>query len=103
MSAFIWRFSGFAAKSFNEVIAVSGCTYWRLSLIARSNNDKLINQIFTREIIEASHKDDIADLFPFIQYRWQNYIKRMIISKKYFISVKNIFRHIIKTCDFYAG
>lgn len=32
-------------------------------MIARSNNDKLINQIFTREIIEASHRDDIADLF----------------------------------------
>lgn len=77
-------------RVFNEVIAVSGCTYWRLSLIARSNNDKLINQIFTREIIEASHKDDIADLFHSLVSLAELYKEDDYFQKKYFISVKNI-------------
>ena len=38
-------------RVFNVVIASSSCTYWKLSLIARSNNSKLIDQIFTRETI----------------------------------------------------
>ena len=77
-------------RVFNEVIASSSCTYWKLSLIARSNNDKLINQIFTRETIEASPKDDIFSLFHSLVSLAELYKKDDCFQVKYIISLKNI-------------
>ncbi|MDE7203370.1 MAG: SIR2 family protein [Lachnospiraceae bacterium] len=77
-------------RVFNETIDSNGCTYWKLSFIARSNNDKLINQIFTREIIEASSKDDIARLFHSLVLLSDLYKDNDYFQKKYIISEKNI-------------
>ncbi len=78
-------------RVFNEVIASSSCTYWKLSLIARSNNDKLISQIFTRETIGVTCKDDISSLFRSLVSLAELYKPEdNYFQKKYIISIKNI-------------
>lgn len=78
-------------RVFNEVIASSSCTYWKLSLIARSNNDKLISQIFTRETIGVTCKDDIDSLFQSLISLAEFYKPEDdYFQKKYIISMKNI-------------
>lgn len=77
-------------RVYNEVMESNICSQWKMSFIARSNNDKLIEQIFTRETIGAVCKDDVnslfqelialADLYKLDDYFW----------KKYLISLKNI-------------
>lgn len=77
-------------RVYNEVMESNICSQWKMSFIARSNNDKLIEQIFTRETIGAVCKDDVnslfqalialADLYKLDDYSW----------KKYLISLKNI-------------
>ena len=78
-------------RVYNEVIASSSCTYWKLSLIARSNNDKLISQIFTRETIGVTCKDDIDSLFRSLISLVEFYKPEDdYFQKKYIISMKNI-------------
>lgn len=78
-------------RVFNEVIATGSCTYWKLSLIARSNNDKLISQIFTRETIGATCEDDINSLFQSLVSLAGLYkLEDDYFQKKYIISMKNI-------------
>lgn len=78
-------------RVFNEVIASSSCTYWKMSLIAQSNNDKLIDQIFTRETIGATCKEDINSLFQSLISLAELYkLEDDYYRKKYIISMKNI-------------
>ena len=75
----------------NKIIDSSKCKYWKMSLVIRANNDKIVNQMFTRKAIQAISKDEIKNLFdsvialaklynPEDNYDW----------KKYIVSIKNI-------------
>lgn len=78
-------------RVFNEVIASSSCTYWKLSLIARSNNSKLIDQIFTRETIGETCKEDISTLFYALMSLARIYKPQDdYFRKAYIVSIKNI-------------
>lgn len=78
-------------RVFKEVAASSSCTYWKLSLIARSNNDKLIDQVFTRETIGAACERDIGKLFRSLASLAGLYEPEDdYFQKKYIISLKNL-------------
>lgn len=78
-------------KVFNEVIASSSSTYWKMSLISRSNDNKVIDQIFTRETIGVTCKADIDVLFSSLVSLAELYkTEDDYFQKKYFLSLKNI-------------
>lgn len=78
-------------RVFKEIIEFSGYTYWKLSLIARSNNEKLINQIFTRETIGVTCNADIEGLFYALISLAELYKPGDdYFQKKYIISLKSI-------------
>ena len=90
-------------RVFNVVIASSSCTYWKLSLIARSDNSKLIDQIFTRETIGETCKEDIGTLFHSLISLAKIISQRIIIlEKRTLYLIKNFLDILSRTCDFYA-
>lgn len=75
----------------NKIIDSSKCKYWKMSLVIRANNEKVINQMFTRKAIQTISEEEIKKLFdsvlalaklyrPDDNYNW----------KKYIVSIKNI-------------
>lgn len=87
-------FSDLAAilpRVFKEVIDSSRYIQWKLSLIARSDNDKLINQIFTRETLGVTSKEERDDLFFSLLSLAELYKPGDdYFRKKYIISLKSI-------------
>lgn len=97
-------FSDLAAllpRVFKEVINSSSFTYWKLSLIARSDNEKLINQIFTRETIGETCKEDIENLFYSLMRLVEFYAQDDdYFQRKYVISIKSILNILSKLTIF---
>jgi len=78
-------------RSYKEIMDSSSCKRWKLSLIARSNNEKLIDQIFTRETLSEACREDIEGLFYSLVSLVELYkLDDDYFQKKYIISLKNI-------------
>lgn len=77
-------------RAYKEIIDSSCCKRWKLSLIVRSNNEKLINQIFTREMLSEACKEDIEGLFYSLVSLVELYTADDdYFYKKYIITLKN--------------
>jgi hypothetical protein len=77
-------------RSYSEIIDSSSCKRWKLSLIARSDNEKIIDQIFTREMLSEACKEDIDGLFYSLISLVNLYKSEDdYFEKTYIISLKN--------------
>lgn len=78
-------------RAYNEIMDSSTCKRWKLSLIVRSDNEKLIDQIFTRETLSEAEKEDIESLFCSLVSLADLYKPEDdYFQKKYIISLRNI-------------
>ena len=76
---------------YDEIINSSEYVYWKISLAARTDQEKVINQIFTRKML--LNIDDLEK-----QYLFEKLVKIVKMysvedsyhRKQYFVSVKNI-------------
>lgn len=97
-------FSDLAAllpRVFKEIIDSSNCIQWKLSLVARSNNDKLINQIFTRETLGVISKEERDNIFYSLLSLAELYkTDDDYFQKKYIISLKDILNILSKLLIF---
>lgn len=98
-------------RAINEVIDTSKSKYWKISLAIRANSEKVVNQLFTRKVIETVFKEDIKNIFKLLFDLAKLYkpddpyeIKKYIVSKKnilnilsrmvVFLSDKDVVRYI---------
>ncbi|WP_373484911.1 hypothetical protein [Acetobacterium malicum] len=76
-------------KAVEKIIASSPSAFWKTSLIIRTNNEKIIDQYMTRDMIQSFRRDDIKLIFEELMDLGQlfdfdknyNYEKRIIGQK----------------------
>ena len=73
----------------DEIIGTSKNTYWKMSLAIRSDNEKVINQIFTRKAISKMNDGDKKELVDTL-FNLLKFYKKETGRKKYFADVYNI-------------
>ena len=75
----------------DEIIQTSKNVYWKMSLAARTDKEKVINQIFTRETILNMNESEKGFLFEMLVKVANLYSEEdSYIQKKYFVSIKTI-------------
>lgn len=73
----------------DEIIETSESSYWKMSLAVRSNNEKVINQIFTRKTISKMGNIDKKAMFDSL-LRVLNTYNEASNCNEYFSSIDNI-------------
>lgn len=80
-------------RVYDEIMHSSECVYWKLSLAIRTNQEKVINQIFTRKMLLNIDDSEKQYLFEKLIEIVKMYSEEDSYDRKqYFVSMKNILR-----------
>lgn len=74
-----------------QIICSSTSAYWKIAFVAEANDDKIIEQVFTRKTLESIGRADVTKLFKALMSVANLYqLSDVYNVKKYFLSPRNM-------------
>lgn len=74
-----------------QIICSSTSAYWKIAFVAEANDNKIIEQVFTRKTLESIGREDVKKLFKALMSVANLYqLSDAYNGKKYFLSPRNM-------------